>query len=295
MASPVPESHSRSASRRIRKIHLEAEVIRKLRSTMLPSITAREALDEALKVIIDGIARKLVLDNARKNVRYAYIRDWLLQQEQEEENEFEVAGEINTAPTWNVRKNCAANFRRRHMNNNNDSLDKLTLLAKKYARSPTMKPDDPLSFGYDTDAFGNPVLGDGSDEDAFIFGITSVVLLRSMYVDPSTFILHIDTTFKLNQVEYPRTERIFVSILQSLCTLYYQATREHLVVTHVMGDVAALVVLLPSGGLILGFGGLIIIEYALIGAGGMGSYLESFQLLQLFEVQGVICSALSSL
>ncbi|GLD96958.1 hypothetical protein PINS_up005641 [Pythium insidiosum] len=44
-----------------------------------------------------------------------------------------------------------------------------------------------------------------------------------------------------------------------------------------------------------GQGGLIIVGYALIGAGGMGSYLASFQLLQLFEVQGVVCSALSSL
>ncbi|KAJ0389314.1 hypothetical protein P43SY_011812 [Pythium insidiosum] len=119
MASPVPEGDDprsmrnftaacvdavRSASRRIRKIHLEAEVIRKLRSTMLPSIKTREALDEALRVVIDGIAQKVALDNARKNVRYAYIRDWLLQQEQEEENEFKVEGEINTAPTWNVRK-----------------------------------------------------------------------------------------------------------------------------------------------------------------------------------------------
>ncbi|KAJ0400994.1 hypothetical protein P43SY_003548 [Pythium insidiosum] len=63
------------ASRRVRKIHLEAEVIRKLRSTMFPSIMTREALDEALKVVIDGIAQKVALDNAKKNVRYAYIRD----------------------------------------------------------------------------------------------------------------------------------------------------------------------------------------------------------------------------
>ncbi|KAJ0404296.1 hypothetical protein P43SY_003209 [Pythium insidiosum] len=46
----------------------------------------------------------VALDDARKNVLYAYIRGWLVQQEQEEENEFEVEGEINTARTWNVRK-----------------------------------------------------------------------------------------------------------------------------------------------------------------------------------------------
>ncbi|KAJ0409120.1 hypothetical protein ATCC90586_002831 [Pythium insidiosum] len=51
---------------------------------------------------------RVALDDARKNVRYAYIRGWLVQQEQEEENEFEVEGEINTAPTWNVRKGYLA-------------------------------------------------------------------------------------------------------------------------------------------------------------------------------------------
>lgn len=39
----------------------------------------------------------------------------------------------------------------------------------------------------------------------------------------------------------------------------------------------------------------IIIGYALIGAGGMGSYLPAFQILQLYRVQGFVCSTLSSL
>ncbi|TMW64684.1 hypothetical protein Poli38472_011564 [Pythium oligandrum] len=44
-----------------------------------------------------------------------------------------------------------------------------------------------------------------------------------------------------------------------------------------------------------GTGSWIIIGYSLIGAGGMGSYLAAFQILQLFETQGFVCSALSSL
>jgi hypothetical protein len=44
-----------------------------------------------------------------------------------------------------------------------------------------------------------------------------------------------------------------------------------------------------------GTGAIIIIGYSLVGAGGMGSYLAAFQILQLFEVQGLVCSALSSL
>ncbi|KAJ0393068.1 hypothetical protein P43SY_008383 [Pythium insidiosum] len=89
----------RSASRQIRKINLEREVIRKLRSTLPPSITTREALDKALQVVIGGIAQNVALDNARKNVRYAYIRDWLLHQEPEEENEFNVEVSVALSST----------------------------------------------------------------------------------------------------------------------------------------------------------------------------------------------------
>lgn len=39
----------------------------------------------------------------------------------------------------------------------------------------------------------------------------------------------------------------------------------------------------------------IILGYSMIGAGGMGSYLAAFQILQLYQVQGFVCSTLSSL
>ncbi|KAF4319246.1 hypothetical protein BBO99_00006247 [Phytophthora kernoviae] len=44
-----------------------------------------------------------------------------------------------------------------------------------------------------------------------------------------------------------------------------------------------------------GSGAWIIAGYSLVGAGGMGAYLAAFQILQLYEVQGVVCSTLSSL
>uniref|UniRef100_K3WBU3 Major facilitator superfamily (MFS) profile domain-containing protein n=1 Tax=Globisporangium ultimum (strain ATCC 200006 / CBS 805.95 / DAOM BR144) TaxID=431595 RepID=K3WBU3_GLOUD len=44
-----------------------------------------------------------------------------------------------------------------------------------------------------------------------------------------------------------------------------------------------------------GHGAWIILGYAMIGAGGMGSYLSAFQILQLYKVQGFVCSTLSSL
>ncbi|KAF1335976.1 hypothetical protein FI667_g763, partial [Globisporangium splendens] len=45
----------------------------------------------------------------------------------------------------------------------------------------------------------------------------------------------------------------------------------------------------------MGHGAWIILGYAVIGAGGMGSYLSAFQILQLYKVQGFVCSTLSSL
>ncbi|KAG1713470.1 hypothetical protein DVH05_001257 [Phytophthora capsici] len=44
-----------------------------------------------------------------------------------------------------------------------------------------------------------------------------------------------------------------------------------------------------------GSGSWIIAGYSLVGAGGTGAYLAAFQILQLFEAQGVVCSTLSSL
>ncbi|KAL3670522.1 hypothetical protein V7S43_004836 [Phytophthora oleae] len=44
-----------------------------------------------------------------------------------------------------------------------------------------------------------------------------------------------------------------------------------------------------------GSGAWIIVGYSLVGAGGTGAYLAAFQILQLYEVQGVVCSTLSSL
>lgn len=44
-----------------------------------------------------------------------------------------------------------------------------------------------------------------------------------------------------------------------------------------------------------GYGSWLILGYALVGAGGTGSYLAAFQLLQLYRVQGFVCSTLSSL
>ncbi|OWZ05748.1 hypothetical protein PHMEG_00022098 [Phytophthora megakarya] len=62
---------------------------------------------------------------------------------------------------------------------------------------------DPFTFSWTYDRDGNPVVGSGADDDAFIVGMTSKRLLERANRDPATFMLHVDTTFKLNLVDYP--------------------------------------------------------------------------------------------
>ncbi|GMF42804.1 unnamed protein product [Phytophthora fragariaefolia] len=46
-------------------------------------------------------------------------------------------------------------------------------------------------------------VGDGCDEEPFVVGITTANLLKRLDRDPTTFIFHIDATFKISQVGNP--------------------------------------------------------------------------------------------
>eukprot|EP00644_Phytophthora_capsici_P001577 jgi/Phyca11/129154/e_gw1.81.146.1 len=60
-----------------------------------------------------------------------------------------------------------------------------------------------FAFGVGRDASGKVVLGNGSDTNPFFVGITATALLRNADRDPSSFVLHVDATFKLSQIGYP--------------------------------------------------------------------------------------------
>ncbi|GMF21285.1 unnamed protein product [Phytophthora lilii] len=62
---------------------------------------------------------------------------------------------------------------------------------------------DAFTFAWRTDGVGMPVVGNGSDSDPFVLGISTKKLLRQADRDPSTFVLHVDATYKLAQVGYP--------------------------------------------------------------------------------------------
>ncbi|OWZ07221.1 hypothetical protein PHMEG_00020411 [Phytophthora megakarya] len=100
------------------------------------------------------------------------------------------------------------------------------------------------------------------EKDPFILGITSKRLLQSAARDPSTFVLHVDATFKLNSSYYPvvvigvsdrlrtfhllalfivsqRTEPVYVEVLASMRRAFFRVVGVPLKVNYVMTDAEA--------------------------------------------------------
>ncbi|GMF43447.1 unnamed protein product [Phytophthora fragariaefolia] len=60
-----------------------------------------------------------------------------------------------------------------------------------------------FTFSWHTDGEGKPVVGNGSDANPFVVGISTKKLLREADRDPNSFLLHLDATYKLTHVGYP--------------------------------------------------------------------------------------------
>ncbi|KAG2803325.1 hypothetical protein PC129_g18754 [Phytophthora cactorum] len=107
-----------------------------------------------------------------------------------------------------------------------------------------------------------PNVGNGSDEKPFLVGLTTKRLLLNAARDPGTFVFHMDTTFKLNQVVYPvsvcgvsdrcrsfhlvalfitsqRLKGLYVKALSSLRKVFTAVTGQQLLVKYVMADAEA--------------------------------------------------------
>ncbi|ETP09484.1 hypothetical protein F441_14648, partial [Phytophthora nicotianae CJ01A1] len=108
----------------------------------------------------------------------------------------------DTAPTLKMVQNLV-NYYSRTKLGNNDRHDKITQLVRDAAFTGRGEHAQAFMFGWDLDVDGKPVVGNGSDNNPFLVGITSKTLLVRLGRDPGTYILHVDATFKLNQVSYP--------------------------------------------------------------------------------------------
>ncbi|KAE9169116.1 hypothetical protein PF005_g28097 [Phytophthora fragariae] len=86
---------------------------------------------------------------------------------------------------------------------NNDKYDEIAALIREKAYTGAESDGQAFTFTWDLDEFGKPVVGNGSDTYPFLVGITTKALLRRLDRPPSTFIFHLDSTFKTNTLNYP--------------------------------------------------------------------------------------------
>ncbi|ETL44327.1 hypothetical protein L916_05365 [Phytophthora nicotianae] len=85
----------------------------------------------------------------------------------------------------------------------NDTTAAIVEAVQRLAFNGGEEEHDPFTFGWDVDREGKLVVGNGSDEKSFLVGFSTKALLHQASRDPSTFIFHVDATYKTNQVSYP--------------------------------------------------------------------------------------------
>ncbi|GMF46047.1 unnamed protein product [Phytophthora fragariaefolia] len=107
------------------------------------------------------------------------------------------------------------------------------------AFGPAVTDTQPFSFGWERNGNGKPNVGNGSDEDSFLVGFSTKYLFRNAARDPSLFVFHMNGTFKLNQVAYPRLEELYVKALFSLRRMFTAVTNKQLQLQYVMADAEA--------------------------------------------------------
>eukprot|EP00644_Phytophthora_capsici_P006914 jgi/Phyca11/103418/e_gw1.8.324.1 len=63
--------------------------------------------------------------------------------------------------------------------------------------------DAALTFTWKQDGNGEALVGEGTDSSPFVVGVTTRKLLCLLRREPTSFVFHIDATYKLTQVGYP--------------------------------------------------------------------------------------------
>ncbi|KAG3157676.1 hypothetical protein PC128_g21629 [Phytophthora cactorum] len=120
----------------------------------------------------------------------------------------------------------------------NDDHDEILDQIDQLAHGPQVSDTSPFFWGWEHDLGGKPNVGNGSDEKPFLVGLTTKRLLLNAARDPGTFVFHMDTTFKLNQVVYP-VSGLYVKALSSLRKVFTAVTGQQLLVKYVMADAEA--------------------------------------------------------
>ncbi|ETM31275.1 hypothetical protein PPTG_18827 [Phytophthora nicotianae INRA-310] len=80
---------------------------------------------------------------------------------------------------------------------NTDVVEDMEEIAAESQSFDDLPDTTPFTFGYPLDEDGAPDLGDGSDAEPLVIGVTTKFLLKVATWDPDTFVFHKDATFKL--------------------------------------------------------------------------------------------------
>ncbi|ETP19022.1 hypothetical protein F441_06840 [Phytophthora nicotianae CJ01A1] len=75
-------------------------------------------------------------------------------------------------------------------------------LVKRTQFTPDMLDDNAFTFGYNVNEDGTPAIGEGVDDDPTIVGISTPCVVEMLRY-AAEYVLHIDTTYKLDQSGYP--------------------------------------------------------------------------------------------
>ena len=104
-------------------------------------------------------------------------------------------------PPLKTIQNHVAYLKRSKMENS-DKISDMIALVKKHLIDECTGDEEPFCFGPEYHSNGTPHVGDGSDGDPFVIGITTRKLLRQADQDPERCIYHFDSTYKTNSVDY---------------------------------------------------------------------------------------------
>lgn len=162
-------------------------------------------------------------------------------------------------PPLRAVQNCV-NYHARKTLGNNDFYDDIAAFVREHFFTGYEEETKPFIFTWSVDNDARPYAGDGGDAEPFFVGIPTKQLLKRLdRPPPEDFVLYMDATFKLSQVEYPafvvgisdgaasfhlgavfvvsqRLTNIYTLALASLRQFYTAVTGKSLHLRFVMGD-----------------------------------------------------------
>ncbi|RLN43882.1 hypothetical protein BBJ28_00026860 [Nothophytophthora sp. Chile5] len=165
---------------------------------------------------------------------------------------------VEELPSLKTVQNFVNHYGRTQMENH-DRVQELTAWIREHAYTGSEGMTQPFTFAWHMDNLGKPIVGNGSDKKPFLVGISTKALMLRLSVPPESYILHLDGTYKTNQLDYPvlvvgvsdrsrrfhlvalfvmsqETQPMFQAALLSLRRVYFWVADKHLSVAYAMAD-----------------------------------------------------------